>query len=176
MVVYTDEHGEAQVEYNPGTGAYYDAVGAIKNANGGCDLEDVDVLGRSSITATARYPYQPVSDPAKPSAPLTKEVRSLFTKSLTIYPKGPGEANSVARIMVAQAIDVDGRPFVNERVCFYVGNLADGAFPYFGTVAPGVTIGGSEAPLKGTADSCSYTDANGRAAVEVINSDPERST
>ena len=45
VVVYTDEHGEAQVEYNPGTGAYYDAVGAIKNANGGCDLEDVDVLG-----------------------------------------------------------------------------------------------------------------------------------
>ena len=173
VAVYTDEHGEAQVEYNPGTGAYYDAVGAIKNANGGCDLEDVDVLGRSSITATARYPYQPVSDPAKPSAPLAKEVRSLFTKFLASYPKGPGEANSNARIIVAQAIDVDGSPFVNERVCFHVGNLADGAFPYFGTVAPGVTIGGSEAPIKGNADSCSYTDANGRAAVEVLNSDPE---
>jgi hypothetical protein len=62
---------------------------------------------------------------------------------------------------------------VNERVCFHVGNLADGAFPYFGTVAPGITIGGSEAPLKGNADSCSFTDANGRAAVEVLNSDPE---
>ena len=173
VVVYTDEHGEAQVEYNPGTGAYYDAVGAIKNANGGCDLEDVDVLGRSVITATARYPYQAVSDSAKPSAPLNKEVRSLFTKTLASYPKGAGEANSVARIIVAQAIDVDGRPFVNERVCFHVGNLADGAFPYFGTVAPGITIGGSEAPIKGNADSCSYTDANGRAAVEVLNSDPE---
>ena len=173
VAVYTDEHGEAQVEYDPGTGAYYDAVGAIKNANGGCDLEDVDVLGRSSITATARYPYQPVSDPAKPSAPLAKEVRSLFTKTLASYPKGPGEANSNARIIVAQAIDVDGTPFANERVCFHVGNLADGAFPYFGTVAPGITIGGSQAPLKGNADSCSYTDANGRAAVEVLNSDPE---
>ena len=91
VAVYTDEHGEAQVEYNPGTGAYYDAVGAIRNANGGCDLEDVDVLGTSSITATARYPYQPVSDPAKASAPLTKEVRSLFTKYLAVYPKGPGD-------------------------------------------------------------------------------------
>ena len=27
--------------------------------------------------------------------------------------------------------------------------------------------------MKGNADSCSYTDANGRAAVEVLNSDPE---
>ncbi len=27
VAVYTDEHGEAQVEYNPGTGAYYDALG-----------------------------------------------------------------------------------------------------------------------------------------------------
>ena len=98
MAVYTDEHGEAQVEYNPGTGAYYDAVGAIKNDNGGCDLEDVDVLGRSSIMATARYPYQAVDDPAKPSAPLAKEVRSLFTKYLGYFPKGPGAANATARI------------------------------------------------------------------------------
>ena len=97
----------------------------------------------------------------------------MFTKTLASYPKGPGEANSNARIIVARAIDVDGTPFVNERVCFNVGNLADGAFPYFGTLAPGITIGGSEAPLKGNADSCSYTDANGRAAVEVLNSDPE---
>ena len=110
---------------------------------------------RSSITATARYPYQAVSDTAKASAPLAKEVRSLFTKNLASYPKGPGEANSNARIIVAQAIDVDGRPFVNERVCFNVDNKADGAFRYFGTVAPGITIGGTEAPVKGNADSCS---------------------
>src|SRR4029453_7723838 len=75
VVVYTDEHGEAQVQYNPGVDAFYDALNPIKNANGGCDLEGIRVLGRSSITATARYPYKAVDDPAKVSAPLLKEVR-----------------------------------------------------------------------------------------------------
>jgi hypothetical protein len=170
VAVYTDEHGEAQVEYNPGTGAYYDALPAIHNANGGCDLEGIDILGTSSITATARYPYKAVDDTAKVSDPLHKEVHSLFTKNLVVYPKGAGEENDNSRIVVARAIDVDGTPFVHERVCFNVSYLADGVFPYFGTVAPGVTIGGSEAPGKGTADSCSYTDENGRAAVEVLSS------
>jgi hypothetical protein len=173
VAVYTDEHGEAQVEYNPGTGAYYDAVGAIKNANGGCDLEDVDLLGRSVITATARYPYQAVDDTAKASDPLTKEVRSLFTKYLVIYPKGAGDANSNARIVVAHAQDVDGTPFVNERVCFNVDSKADGVFGYSGQLTPTFSVGGSEAPPKGRNDVCRYTDANGNAAVEILNSDPE---
>jgi hypothetical protein len=173
VAVYTDEHGEAQVEYNPGTGAYYDAVGAIKNANGGCDLEDVDLLGRSVITATARYPYQPVDDPAKASDPLTKEVRSLFTKYLVIYPKGLGDANSNARIVVAHAQDVDGTPFVNERVCFNVDSKADGVFGYSGQLTPTFSVGGSAAPPKGRNDVCRYTDINGNAAVEILNSDPE---
>jgi hypothetical protein len=176
VAVYTDEHGEAQVEYNPGTGAFYDAVGAIKNDNGGCDLEDVDLLGRSVITATARYPYQPVSDPAKPSAPLTKEVRSLFTKYLGYFTKGPGTANSTARIVVAHAQDVDGRAFAGERVCFFVDDEADGAFGFSGTTGPAgarFVVGGSDAPLLGNAPVCRFTDENGNAAVEVINSDPQ---
>ena len=173
VAVYTDEHGEAQVEYNPGTGAYYDAVGAIKNANGGCDLEDVDLLGRSIITATARYPYQPVDDPPKVSSPLTKEVRSLFTKYLVVYPKGLGDANSNARIVVAHAQDVDGRAFVNERVCFNVDSKADGVFGYSGQLTPTFFVGGTAAPPKGRNDVCRFTDANGNAAVEILNSDPE---
>jgi hypothetical protein len=176
VAVYTDEHGEAQVEYNPGTGAFYDAVGAVKNDNGGCDLEDVDLLGRSVITATARYPYQPVSDPAKPSAPLTKEVHSLFTKYLGYFTKGLGTANSTARIVVAHAQDVDGRAFAGERVCFYVDDEADGAFGFSGTTGPAGArffVGGSDAPLLGNAPVCRYTDENGNAAVEVINSDPQ---
>ena len=176
VAVYTDEHGEAQVEYNPGTGAFYDAVGAVKNDNGGCDLEDVDVLGRSSIVATARYPYQAVDDLAKPSAPLAKEVRSLFTKYLGYFPKGPGTANSTARILVAHAHDVDGRAFANERVCFFVDDEADGAFGFSGTTGPAndrFTVGGSDAPPLGNAPVCRFTDANGNAAVEIINSDPQ---
>ena len=133
VAVYTDEHGEAQVEYNPGTGAFYDALAGIRNANGGCDLEDVDVLGTSSITATARYPYKGVSDTDKASTPLTKQVKSLFTKYLGVFPKGPGDANSNARIVVAHAQDVDGRAFQNERVCFNVDSKADGVFGYSGS-------------------------------------------
>jgi hypothetical protein len=175
VAVYTDEHGEAQVEYNPGTGAYYNNLG-VRNDNGGCDLEDVDVLGTSSITATARYPYQPVSDPDKVSAPLTKTVHNLFSKYLGYFPKGPGAANSTSRIVVAHAQDVDGRPFANERVCFYIDDEADGAFGFSGTtgLAPNrFVVGGSDAPLLGTADVCRFTDANGNAAVEVLNSDPQ---
>ena len=67
VVVYTDEHGEAQVSYTPGTGMFFDNLGAIMNDNGGCDLQGIDPIGTSSITATARYPYQPVTDPAKTS-------------------------------------------------------------------------------------------------------------
>ncbi len=173
VVVYTDEHGEAQVEYNPGTGAYYNSLG-IRNANGGCDLEDVDVLGTSDITATARYPYQPVSDTAKVSPSLIKTVKSLFTKYLVIYPKGPGDANSNARIVVAHAQDVDGSAFVNERVCFNVDSKADGVFGYSGQLTPTFSVNGTPAPPKGRNDVCQYTDSNGNAAVEVLNSDPEK--
>jgi hypothetical protein len=172
VAVYTDEHGEAQVQYNPGTGAYYNSLG-IRNANGGCDLEGIKVLGTSSITATARYPYQSVDDPAHVSSPLGKEVDSLFTKYLGIFTKGPGDANSNARILVAHAQDVDGTPFVHERICFNVSHEADGAFGYSGQLTPTLFIGGTDAPPKGTADVCQYTDQNGNAAVEVLNSHPE---
>jgi hypothetical protein len=181
VAVYTDEHGEAQVEYNPGgaggNGFYFDNIpGVIFNDNGGCDLEGIDVLGTSSITATARYPYQPVSDPDHTSAPLTKRVHSLFTKTISYFPKGPGEANSNARIVVVHAQDIDGAPFANEKVCFFVGDKADGAFGFSGTTGlPGqrFSVGGSDGGTFGTADVCRITDEHGNAAIEVINSDPE---
>ena len=85
------------------------------------------------------------------SPALPKEVHSLFSKNLAIYPKGPGEANANSRIVVAQANDVDGKPFVNERVCFNVDSKADGAFGYSGQLTPTLFIGGTDAPNKGTA-------------------------
>ena len=70
------------------------------------------MLGTSDISAIARYPYQPVSDPAQEvGARSTKTVKDLFTKTLSYYPKGPGTANSTARIVVAHAQDIDGAPF-----------------------------------------------------------------
>ncbi len=72
---YTDERGEVLVTYTPGDGFYLNHIpvfgGAegeseagkiIKNADGGCDLKNLynEVIGESSISATAVYPYQPV--------------------------------------------------------------------------------------------------------------------
>jgi hypothetical protein len=181
VVVYTDEHGEAQVQYNPGgrggSGFYFDNLpGVIHNDNGGCDLEDVDVLGTSSISATVRYPYQPVSDPDKATASITKTVKNLFTKFLSYYPKGPGTANSTSRIVVAHAQDIDGAPFAGEKVCFFVDDEADGAFGFTGTTGPPgarFSVGGTDGGSLGTADVCRITDAHGNAAIEVINSDPQ---
>jgi hypothetical protein len=181
VAVYTDEHGEAQVEYNPGgrggSGFYFDNIpGVIHNDNGGCDLEGIDVLGTSAISATARYPYQPVSDPDKTSGTITKTVHSLFTKALSYYPKGPGTANAKARIVVAHAQDIDGAPFAGEKVCFFVDDEADGAFGFTGTTGlPGhrFSVGGTDGGSLGTADVCRITDEHGNAAIEVINSDPQ---
>jgi hypothetical protein len=181
VAVYTDEHGEAQVKYNPGggggSGFYFDNLtGAIHNDNGGCDLEDVDVLGTSAISAIARYPYQPVSDPDKTSRTIDKTVHNLFTKTISYYPKGPGTANSTARIVVVHAQDIDGAPFAGEKVCFFVDDEADGAFGFTGTTGPAdhrFTVGGTDGGSLGTADVCRITDVHGNAAIEVINSDPQ---
>ena len=69
---------------------YFDNLGALKNSDGGCDLENIDPIGKADVTVTARYPYQPVtaSDPA--AAPVHFDVHSLFHKTLTSYAKGPG--------------------------------------------------------------------------------------
>ena len=176
IAVYTDEHGEAQVSYTPGTGMYFDNLGAIMNDNGGCDLQGIDVLGRSNITATARYPYQPVTDPAKTSAPpLVKTVHSLFTKNLTYWPKGPGPENDVARIVVAHAQDITGVGFGHERVCFMGDALVEGMKVFTGVTGPAtarIFLAGSyraEDP-EGLNRLCAFTNRDGNAAVEIFNS------
>ena len=48
--VYTDESGEANVNYVPGLGMYFDNLSAAnKNLNGGCDLENVDPIGTAHV-------------------------------------------------------------------------------------------------------------------------------
>jgi hypothetical protein len=182
VIVATDEHGEAQVEYEPYAGGfYYDAVeGDVRNANRGCDLQDVEVLGRSVISAIARYPGQPVDFPAQRSGTLTKVVGNEFDKSLRWYPKGEGDANSNANIVVAHAQDVDGSPFAGERVCFIVDDAADSRGQLFSGVIP--TAGGPfRVDTAWTATParldhnvlCGRLDGNGNAAIEVFNSDDE---
>lgn len=179
VAVYTDQNGEAQVQYLPGTGFYFDSLinngSAVTNADGGCDLQSLyqvpDSLGTSSITATARYPFKPVDFPAMTSGAVTKSVTSLWSKTLAYFPKGTGAANANSRIVVAHAQDIDGTPFAGEVVCF--SSNAEGMTWFDGTVGPYNLNGTSPArdPKKG-GRVCVRTDDNGNAAVEVLESNP----
>lgn len=163
MTVYTDEHGEAQVEFYAGTGFFFDNLPVIKNLNGGCDLQGIDVLGTASITAVARYPYQPVTMPdMKAPTTLVKTMHSLFDKSMTAVPKGTGPDNAVAQIVTASARDIDGNPFVGETVCFSADRHAESM-----VLKPGyVKVNDPD----GINRLCTTTDSHGKAAVEVMNS------
>jgi len=161
ILVFSDEHGEAQAYFNPGTGFFFDNLVA-PNGNGGCDLRGITTLGTADISAVARYPYQKVTDPDKASATIRKTVTSLFRKDVVCVPKagltGP-EANT-AFICTATAIDIDGSPFANERVCFTTGGTgAEVIFP-FPLTAPAERLGDFTL--------CVRTNANGQAQVEVI--------
>lgn len=162
VVVYTDEHGEAQVDFRPGVNAFYDAL-VTPDRNGACDLQGVDPLGTAEITAIGRYPYQPVTDPdhAAPQR-LLQTVHSRFDKSLFYEPKGTTAATSNVRILTAHAQDVDGKPFVGELVCFSHDSNAEGII-VFGDFRP------VRDPLGGNR-LCTRTDWKGNAVVEVLNS------
>ncbi len=142
---YTDENGEVLVTYTPGDGFYLNHIpvfgGAegeseagkiVKNADGGCDLKGLykEVIGESSISATAVYPYQPVDYPAQSSeTPVVKKVTSRWEKEFFEFPKGNGKEESNVRIVVAKAQDIDGRPIVDETVCFHAQQEA-GLYPF----------------------------------------------
>jgi hypothetical protein len=182
VAVFTDEHGEAQVEYRPYAGGfYYDALSPdIRNANRGCDLQGIRVLGTAAIAATAKYPGQPVDLPDMPSAAVAKTVGNLFDKSLHVYPKGAGAENANARILVAHGQDVDGTPFAGERVCFYVNHRADSYRLFSGVIGSGASrfrVDSRQAATPSIIDPdvrCAYLDANGNAALELFNSDGDK--
>ena len=116
VVVYTDERGEAYVDYNPGTG-WYNSITA--DGNGACDLQGLygKAIGTSSITATANYPYESVPyGPIGTSNTLVKTVDSEWSKTLTAYPKGNLSGNDIS-VVVAHGQNVNGEPFSGEEVC-----------------------------------------------------------
>ncbi|WP_028063751.1 hypothetical protein [Solirubrobacter soli] len=182
VALFTDEHGEAQVEFKPYSGGfYYDALpAAIHNANRGCDLQGIPTIGTAAITATAKYPGQPVDYPAMPSVPVTKTVPNLFDKSLHVYTKGAGAENANARILVAHGQDVDGTAFAGERVCFYVNHDADSYRLFSGTVGTGSTafaVNTAQVPTPSQIDPsvrCAALDRNGNAALEVFDSNGDK--
>ena len=70
-------------------------------------------------------------------AAVTKSVTSLWSKTLGYFPKGPGAANAVSRIVVAHAQDIDGSPFAGEVVCFAADQNAEAVFRFDGTLNKG---------------------------------------
>jgi hypothetical protein len=178
VVTYSDEHGEARTGFMPGTGFFFDALGSF-NSNLGCDLAGINTLGTANITATARYPYEPVTASPLVSNTVAKAVSSLFVKLIQCFPKGPSAFDQQTAVCVAHAQDITGHAITGERVCFFSAN-AEGIFlPAISPITivnqttwPAITI--TPAPLlNGSTQPCAFTDVNGNTAVEVFESDAE---
>jgi hypothetical protein len=188
--VYTDEHGEARISYYPGSNFYFDALNTTPgDSDNGCDLTG-RVLGTSTISATARYPYQKVTDPDKAAkSTIPKQVLNLFDKHINYYPKNFNYNSSnalLAKIIVAHAQDIAGQPFAYEKVCFKAEALSTAAESSLTVPAPGlvnINRPGNATPFSVTAYPatdlngfhgwlCTQTDANGNAVVETATSAP----
>jgi hypothetical protein len=175
-VVYSDEHGEARIGFRPGTGFFFDNFG-ILNSNLGCDLAGITTLGTAGITATARYPYEPVTAPPLVSNTVAKAVASRFVKLIQCFPKGPSAFDAQVAVCVAHAQDITGTALANERVCFF--SAGEGTF--LPPTSPFITIVNQTTwpaikiipagTLGNQPNNCSLTDVNGNTAVEVFESD-----
>jgi hypothetical protein len=114
VAVYTDEHGQAYVQFNPansedGEGIVLDQS-PYPDANGRCDVYGGSLVGTATIQAESVYPAQQPADPGnsgkpKLSALLTKTVDFTPSKVLTCLPKGPNEAYCVETVT-----DFEGNP------------------------------------------------------------------
>jgi hypothetical protein len=112
VALYTDEHGEAQFQFNAGLGFFFNNF-IVDRTQGAC--LPVGLLGTANITADVLYPFQPVTHAGITSNPILKRIESLFQKGIICVPK-PGEEQDKV-LCVAFGRDIDGTPLVGERVC-----------------------------------------------------------
>jgi len=168
VAVYTDEHGEAYVQYNPFRNIW--GVGGIvltPDSNGRCDIYGPAPVGHSTITATSVYPDQPVlwDGANKTSNALTKTVNFASSKVLNCVPKSSNEAFCVETIL-----DLEGNPVSGAKVEFNAQSFT-GSAPIIGAdaakVTPYDTTGqtGSGQATGGPIDV--WTGANGQAGIFV---------
>ncbi|HUK95699.1 MAG TPA: hypothetical protein VLU96_11695 [Gaiellaceae bacterium] len=119
IIEFTDEHGEARAQWQPGldNDNYGTTVGFVDD-NGGCDLEGVN-LGAQTITAAARYPFQPVAKDVAVTGTITKNINNLFRKTVSCVRKN-NVSSAIAYICTATARDIagNGDVFNGENVCF----------------------------------------------------------
>ncbi len=107
--VYTDEHGEAMVQFNPAN-PDGEGINLTPDGNGRCDVYTGSLVGTATIQAESMYPAKQPSDPsnigqAKLSNVLTKTVKFTPSKVLTCIPKGKNEAYCVETVT-----DFEGNP------------------------------------------------------------------
>jgi hypothetical protein len=112
VALYTDEHGEAQFQFNSGLGFFFDNF-IVDETQGAC--LPVGLIGTASITVDARYPFQPTTHAGITSNPVVKNIESLFSKGIICVPK-PRETDDKV-LCVAFGRDIDGTPLIGERVC-----------------------------------------------------------
>ena len=173
VTVYTDEHGEAIVAYNPDKGFYFES-----DSNGLCDLgQNVPVdatgstpstpvlLGTSAVTATAYYPYKPAGLPlGLVSNTLTKSVYGDPAKFLRCIPK---DSRTDVMFCVEVIRDLYGNPVSGAKVQFT-------AQPGAKLVPASLKLGGFDTTGQtywGTPDNTTVyvkTNAMGQAGVEVV--------
>jgi hypothetical protein len=175
VAIYSDEHGEARTGFLPGTGFFFNAFG-ILNANLGCDLAGISPLGTAAITATARYPYEPVTAQPLVSNTVAKSVSSLFVKLIQCFPKGPSAFDQQIAVCVAHAQDITGAAITGERVCFFSGGEGQFRPDVSPITIPNQTTWPAIAiipagTLGNTDNNCNLTDVNGNTAIEVLETD-----
>jgi hypothetical protein len=157
--VYTDEHGEAILQFLPDVGATL-----TPDSNGRCDLGEISttpaLLGTATISAEALDPYQLTFNAPRLSNTLTKNVFELAGKSLDCVAKSANETFCVETIR-----DIRGNPVSGAEVSFTRGPRGL-IVPAAIALAPYNTIG--QTVVSATADEVRIrTNALGQAGVEL---------
>ena len=127
---FTDEHGEARAQWQPGLNADFFANYANNNGKGGCDIQGV-TFPNQSITASAQYPYQPTANPTPVTGSVTKVIANLFQKTLSCVAERNPDNSITGYICTVTAQDIDGNGSVmnGETVCLHSqGSAGDGAW------------------------------------------------
>jgi hypothetical protein len=114
VVVFTDEHGEAIIGFDPDGdyGNFYHVI----DVNNRCDLDRLPgrIIGTAEVRAQAIYPGQPVFNvPSTLSDPLYKVIKHGASKTLDCVAKSPIESFCVETIK-----DIYGRPVAGAPVEF----------------------------------------------------------
>ena len=174
VAVYTDEHGQAYVQFNPANEQDGEGIVLTPGSNNRCDVYTGKLTGTATIQAATVYPAQPPADPGnsgtqKVSNVLTKTVDFTPLKVLNCIPKGANEAYCVETVT-----DFEGNP-IKAAVEFTAqgpsGTLVFADSDPWGTYDPtGQTSAGPSDPQHQYVDL--YTSPiTGEAAVAIESSD-----